>query len=152
MDEQDPGLQLVHLLRAVTVDLDLVAAEFAARHRLHATDLRALIALLDAARTGEPVTPGRLGARLRLTSASTTALLDRLERSGLVRRERDAHDRRRVHVTVTDEAVALGWSFFGPLITDVVTALQPFDEAELAVARRFLCAVRDAVDGRRSAQ
>lgn len=148
--EPDRGLALVHLLRAVTVELDLVAAEFAARHGLHPTDLRALIALLDAARSGGPATPGSLGAQLRLGSASTTALVDRLERLDLVRRERDVVDRRRVHLVVTDRAVDLGWSFFGPLITDLVGTAEAFDEAELAVVRRFLAAATATITGHRA--
>ncbi|MEW2050986.1 MarR family transcriptional regulator [Streptomyces sp. NPDC005476] len=151
MDEQDPGLRLVHLLRAVTVELNLFGAEFGDRNGLHPTDVRALIDLLDADRAGVAATPGWLGARLGLNSASTTALLDRLERLRLVRRERDTGDRRRVLLAVTDEAVALGRSFFGPLIDEMVAAMRSFDEKDLAVVRRFLLAVHDvAAAGRRT--
>jgi DNA-binding MarR family transcriptional regulator len=151
VDDQDPGLQLVHLLRAVTVELDLFAAEFAGRNGLHPTDVRALIHLLDAGRTGVRATPGWLGAQLGVNSASTTALVDRLERLGLVRRERDADDRRRVLLVVQDEAVTLGWSFFGPLIHEMVATMRSFDEKELATVRRFLLVMRDvAAAGRRT--
>ncbi|MFG2818342.1 MarR family winged helix-turn-helix transcriptional regulator [Kitasatospora sp. NPDC048365] len=137
----EPEMGLVHLLRAVTVEFDLLGAEFAARNGLHPTDLRALIALLDAARAGETVTPGRLGERLRLNSAGTTALIDRLERLGLVRRERDPNDRRRVLLTVEERAVELGWSLFGPVIDGLVGAMGAFDQQELETVRRFLTAM-----------
>ncbi|MFP3988228.1 helix-turn-helix domain-containing protein [Streptomyces sp. E11-3] len=143
MDDQSAELQLVHLLRAITVELDLFAAEFASRNGLHPTDVRALINLLDADRADIAATPGWLGPQLGLNSASTTALIDRLERLGLVRRERDTRDRRRVLLAVEDKAVALGWSFFGPLINEMVTATRSFDEAELATVRRFLTRMRD---------
>ncbi|MFC7307113.1 MarR family winged helix-turn-helix transcriptional regulator [Streptomyces monticola] len=152
MDDQKPGLQLVHLLRAVTVELDLFAAEFAGRNGLHPTDVRALIHLLDAGREGVDATPGWLGAQLGVNSASTTALIDRLERLELARRERDTRDRRRVLLTVTDKAVATGWSFFGPLIEEMVTAMDSFDEKELAVVRRFLLAMRDVTAAGRRTQ
>jgi DNA-binding MarR family transcriptional regulator len=152
VDDQDPGLQLVHLLRAVTVELDLLAAGFAGREGLHSTDVRALIHLLDAGREGVRATPGWLGAQLGVNSASTTALVDRLERLGLVRRERDTRDRRRVLLVVQDEAVTLGWSFFGPLIHDMVAEMRSFDETELATVRRFLLAMRDVAAARRRAQ
>jgi DNA-binding MarR family transcriptional regulator len=152
MDDQEPGLDLVHLLRAATVELDLFAAEFASRHGLHATDVRALIQLLDAARAGVAATPGWLGAQLGVNSAATTALVDRLERLGLVRRTRDTRDRRRVLLTVQDEAVTLGWSFFGPLIHEMVGAMRSFDERELATVRRFLLAMRDVAAASRRAQ
>ena len=69
-------------------------------------------------RAGIPATAGWLGAQLGLTSASTTSLIDRLEAAGHVRRVRTARDRRKVEVQVTDEAVALGWAFFGPARPD----------------------------------
>lgn len=152
MDDQDPALGLVHLLRAVAVELDLFAAEFAESNGLHPTDVRALIHLLDADRAAVTATPGWLAAQLGLNSASTTALLDRLERLGLVRRARDTQDRRRVLLSVEDRAVALGWSFFGPLINGMVTAVHGFDEAELAVVRRFLRSMREVAGDVRRAQ
>jgi DNA-binding MarR family transcriptional regulator len=140
-----PQMELVHLLRAVTVDLDLLGASFASAHGLHATDVRALIHLLDADRTGIAATPGWLGAQVGLNSASTTALIDRLERLGHVRRSRDSADRRRVLLTVDPTAVELGWTFFGPLIERLVTAMQAFTNDELDTARRFLLTMRAAV-------
>ncbi|ARF53924.1 MarR family transcriptional regulator [Streptomyces gilvosporeus] len=147
--EAAPGLQVVHQLRAVTVELDLLGAEFAQRNGLHPTDLRALIWLLDAARSGTPATPGRLGAELGLNSAGTTALVDRLERLGHVRRVRDTRDRRRVLLEVDERAVALGELFFGPLIGQIVGALETFSAPEVATVQRFLLAVRKIVAGQR---
>jgi DNA-binding MarR family transcriptional regulator len=153
--EQDPrraadgSMQLVHLLRALTVELDLLGGKFASLHGLHPTDLRALIHLLDAARAGSEVTPGQLGEQLRLNSAGTTALVDRLERLGHVRRVRDTRDRRRVLLVVEDRAIELGQSFFGPLIGGMVAALGDFDSAELAAARRFLLTMAQVVSATR---
>ena len=140
----DPQHPLVHLLRALTVEFNLAAAGFAQLHGLHATDLRALIALLDAGREGIDPTPSWLGGQLGLNSASVTALADRLERLGLVRRERDTTDRRRVLLRVTERAVALGWSFFGPLIGRITAAASTFEPAELEAAERVLRAVLSA--------
>ncbi|GLW71165.1 transcriptional regulator [Kitasatospora phosalacinea] len=140
-----PGLRTVHQLRALTVELDLLAAAFAQRHGLHPTDLRALIALLDAAREGTPATPGRLGRELGLNSAGTTAVLDRLERLGHVRRARDPHDRRRVLLEVTERAVALGQGFFGPLIGETVALVDGLSAAERETVQGFLAAMRGIV-------
>lgn len=150
--ENEPGMGLVHLLRGIAVELNLFGSEFATRHRLHATDLRALIHLLDAGRDGVTATPGWLGERLGLNSASVTALVDRLERLGHVRRVRDTADRRRVLLVVQEQAVELGWSFFGPLIATMVEAMRSFDEAELATVRRFLQGMSDVVLDARLAQ
>ncbi|WP_316776207.1 MarR family winged helix-turn-helix transcriptional regulator [Streptomyces sasae] len=150
MDEQSPAMRLVHLLRAVTVEFDLLGAEFAARHGLHPTDVRALIHLLDAARAGTRATPGWLGGQLRLNSAGTTALVDRLERLGLVRRSRDTADRRRVLLEVEEKATELGWTFFGPVIGEVVAAAEGFEASELETVRRFLAAVLESAGRARS--
>ncbi|WP_019324453.1 MarR family winged helix-turn-helix transcriptional regulator [Streptomyces sp. TOR3209] len=141
---------LVHLLRAVTVNFDLLGAEFAARNGLHPTDVRALIHLLDAARDGTPATPGWLGRQLRLNPAGTTALVDRLERLGLVRRERDSADRRRVLLEVEQKATELGWAFFGPVIDKVVATAEGFEADELETVRRFLASVLHATQQMRS--
>ncbi|MCZ4120965.1 MarR family winged helix-turn-helix transcriptional regulator [Streptomyces sp. H39-S7] len=138
-------MRTVHLLREITVALHRTGGGFAERHGLHPTDLRALISLLDSARAGTPTTPGRLGAQLGLNSAGTTALVDRLERLGHVRRTRDGKDRRRVLIEVTDSAVTLGEAFFGPLIENVLGVAEEFDTHEVATIDRFLHGVAEAV-------
>ncbi|AWT42838.1 MULTISPECIES: MarR family winged helix-turn-helix transcriptional regulator [Streptomyces] len=140
-------LEIVHLLRAVTVELGLHSARFAQANGMHATDVRALIALMDARRAGEETTAGRLGAALGLNSAGTTSVVDRLERAGLVRRVRGADDRRKVVVEVEERAVRLGQDFFGPLIARTVDLLTAYDERERAAIRGFLTGVRDAAAG-----
>ncbi|HEV3169780.1 MAG TPA: helix-turn-helix domain-containing protein [Actinocrinis sp.] len=136
-----PRMGLVHLLRSVAVDLDLQAAAFATEQGLHPTDLRALIALLDAERASESMTPGRLGTRLHLNSPATTAVIDRLEALGFLARERDPRDRRRVLLIVSQEAKTLGWHFFGPLITRVLNTMDEFDETDLDAYERVLRAI-----------
>jgi DNA-binding MarR family transcriptional regulator len=143
MPDDDRGLQLFHRLRRLSVELELSRAEFARQHGLHPTDLRALIQLLDAARAGNRATPGWLGHQLGLNSAGTTTLIDRLERLGLVSRERDTTDRRKVFLAVTPGAERLGWSFFGPLIHAAVAGMGSFTDAELTTVQRFLDTMAD---------
>lgn len=132
------GHLLVHRLRALVVQLDLFGAEFARTHGLHATDVRALICLLDAERSGQQATPGWLGKSLGLESASVTALVDRMTDGGLVARERDSRDRRRVILEVTDSAKTLGSTFFGPLIQHAVDAAGDFSPEQLQTVEQFL--------------
>nr|WP_225822627.1 MarR family transcriptional regulator [Streptomyces sp. TML10] len=139
-----PELEIVHLLRAVVVELGLHSARFAQLHGMHPTDVRALIALMDARRAGEEMSVGRLGGVLGLNSAGTTALVDRLERAGHVRRVRGAGDRRKVVAEVEDSAVALGRAFFGPLIERSAELLRGYDAHQLAAVRDFLDGVRTA--------
>ncbi|MFD6063401.1 MULTISPECIES: MarR family winged helix-turn-helix transcriptional regulator [Rhodococcus] len=149
--DPDEGAQTVHRLRALAVELNLLGAEFAQLHGLHTTDLRALICILDAHRAGLAATPGWLGSQLGINSASVTALLDRMEKAGLIRRDRDADDRRRSLLAVTPRAVDLGQTFFGPLIDRAAAVLDDFDAVERATISRFLDGVNRAVAVERQA-
>ena len=55
-------------------------------------------------RSGTPyrMTPGQLAESSLVTTGGVTLRIDRLEKAGLVRRERDADDRRIVHAELTD--------------------------------------------------
>jgi DNA-binding MarR family transcriptional regulator len=130
--------QLALMLRRLTVELDAVGQRFAGLHGLGRSDVRALVAIMDAARAGRPMTAGALGAAVELSSASVTALVDRLERVGHVERVRDEHDRRRVVLEMTPAAMAAGGEFFGGLQRDLAAAMDSYSDEELAVVRRFL--------------
>jgi DNA-binding MarR family transcriptional regulator len=149
---EDPRQRLAYLLRRMNVELDQLGHEFAAQHRLHPTDMRALVAVMDAARAEQTMTPGRLGQELNLTSPSVTALVDRLEGQGHLRRVRDQHDRRRVTLEIEPQALALGAEFFGPLNRELLAAMDAFSEAELQVAGRFLEAMTEVITANRRAR
>jgi DNA-binding MarR family transcriptional regulator len=138
--------RVVVALRELTVRLNRLGADFAARNDLHATDLRAIIELLDAQRAGVAATPTWLADRLRLNTASVTALVDRLENMGHVQRTRDYPDRRRVRLTVTDSAQRLGEAYFGPLIERVLIILAGFRSPERMAIRRFLAEIAEAAE------
>lgn len=54
-------------------------------------------------RQGKSLTPGEVGRLLGMTSSRIAAVLNALEKKGLVLREGDERDRRRVQVTLTQE-------------------------------------------------
>jgi DNA-binding MarR family transcriptional regulator len=138
--------ELALLLRRLTVELDAVGQRFAEAHGLNRTDVRALVAIMDAARGGKSLTAGRLGAAVDLSSASVTALLDRLERAGHIRRIRDADDRRRVVLQMSDSAMAAGAEHFGGLQRDLTAAMEGYSEEELQLVRRFLVDMTEAIE------
>ena len=67
--------------------------------QLGKTDMRALHFLIVSGNTGHVVTASTLAAHLGITSASTTKLLDRLERDGHIRRRPHPSDRRSQSIT-----------------------------------------------------
>ena len=58
--------ELALLLRRLTVELDAVGDRFATEHGLGRTDVRALVAIMDAARSGRAMTAGALGEAVEL--------------------------------------------------------------------------------------
>ncbi|WP_443061022.1 hypothetical protein [Streptomyces sp. NBC_00464] len=48
-------------------------------------------------------------------------------------------------LSVTPQAVELGWAAFGPMIGSAEALLREFDEAEVAAVRRFLLGFHAAV-------
>ncbi len=136
----DPtGLQqFAVLLRRMNGEFNRIAQEFAHTHKLHLTDVLALIALLDADTTDGPMTPGRLRKQLNLTSGAVTACLDRLEKAGHIRRVRADDDRRVVHLHYAEAGRALAREYFRPLAHSTQTARDRFTQDELQVAARFL--------------
>ena len=73
------------------------------------SDLRALNLLEHG-----PLTAGEIGDRLDLTSGSVTALINRLETGGMVRRVKDGNDRRVVRVRLEDAVYASFARIYAP--------------------------------------
>lgn len=136
---------VVRQLQALGTEMADLARRFGAAHHLDHSAARALLVLSEAAREGRDVTAGSIGRELGLSSASVTALVDRLVASGHLRREPDPQDRRRVFLRMEPSARALGPVYFGPLAADVAGRLASFDERELDVVGRFLTAALEAV-------
>jgi DNA-binding MarR family transcriptional regulator len=127
-------------LRRMNGEINRLVHGFAGEHGLHATDVLALAAILDAP---EPLTPGRLREHLGLTSGAVTACLDRLERAGHVRRVRESPDRRVVHLHYVPDARSAARAHFRPLADVTASVRSRFTEDELSVVLRFLSAMND---------
>lgn len=129
-------------LVALGMEMSTMTRRFAEVEGLHQTDVRALWVLAEA---GAPRTAGELGARLGLSSAAATRTVDRLGRWGYVERVRDAEDRRRVSLQLTDEAGKVTDAFFGGLAVGVAEAIGEFTDAELKTVARFLDRIHEAI-------
>ena len=90
--ERDPGEAWRPLVARALVFHEAVAE----RLGINATDLKCL----ELAVGEDDISPTRLAELTGLTSGAITGVLDRLERRGIVRREADPTDRRRIVVRV----------------------------------------------------
>ncbi|HET9553847.1 MAG TPA: MarR family transcriptional regulator [Anaeromyxobacteraceae bacterium] len=119
-------------LHALVVELmrrrslrDPIAAT-CAELELSAPQVHALLALGH----DGPLPMGDLSRRLAVSEKTTTGLIDRLERDGLVARERDARDRRVVHVRLTPRGAALHRRIDGDLVAKLAWLLDRLDAAD----------------------
>ena len=132
--------EVAELLRGLYRSATVIAAGIGRAAGIHATDADAL-RLLDIA-SGRP-TMTELGAELGLSSASVTALVDRLEHAGLARRVRDDIDRRRVHVELTELAHQFAADQLRPLMQRIQGAIRSTAPDDLAVVAGFLAHLVD---------
>src|SRR6185312_17493310 len=77
------------------------------------------------------VTAGRLAEVTGLTTGAITGVVDRLEKAGLVRRERDEADRRKVFIVVVPEATAKIGQFYVPMQQAMHKVWSRYSEEEL---------------------
>jgi DNA-binding MarR family transcriptional regulator len=105
---------------------------------LNRTDGRAL----DIVDQHGRITAGRLAEESGLSTGAITTVLDRLERAGYVRRIRDAADRRRVFVELTDDARRRAWEIWGPIAEQAEAGFARYTDAELRFILDFMRAGR----------
>ena len=134
-------------LRRMNGEINRLVHGFAGDQGLHATDVQALAAILDAE---QPMTPKRLREHLGLTSGAVTACVDRLERAGHIRRVRENADRRVVHLYYAADARAAARTYFRPLAKAADAACAQFTQEELSVVLRFLAAMNAELSPLRS--
>ena len=83
------------------------------------------------------VTAGRLAEVTGLTTGAITGVVDRLEKAGLVRRERDEADRRKVFIVTVPESIALIGQYYVPMQQAMQKLWSTYSEAELQLLLRF---------------
>jgi DNA-binding MarR family transcriptional regulator len=124
--------------------MQLLGQVSAERIGINATDLNCLNIV---ALTG-PMTAGELARQTGLTTASITGVLDRLEDSGFVRRERDPKDRRRVIVNLNPgPGLRKIGPTFGPLLKAWRDSAASYSDEELRLLLDFQRRFQDIVRG-----
>jgi DNA-binding MarR family transcriptional regulator len=83
------------------------------------------------------VTAGRLAEVTGLTTGAITGVVDRLEKAGFARRERDASDRRKVFIEAVTENVARVGRFYEHLQQAMLQHWDTYTDAELKLLVRF---------------
>jgi DNA-binding MarR family transcriptional regulator len=144
---QEPSelFQLIHALRRYAEVADRTVDAAGHRSGLHRTDLRALTILMQRQAAGLNTSPTDLGRMLSLTSASTTALVDRLVSNGHAERTPSTTDRRRVSISHTDTAAVDGRKIFMPMARSMADRLSEFTPDQMQTAIEVLAAATEAL-------
>ena len=121
-------------VRKVTAQSVLISDLVATRVGLNSTDLECLDLLYLAG----AITAGRLAEHTGLTTGATTAMIDRLELAGFVRRRRDPEDRRRVFVEVVPESGGRVMPLYVPIIKAMDRLNERYGDEQLGVVVDFL--------------
>jgi DNA-binding MarR family transcriptional regulator len=127
-------------IRMVGAQSVLISQATAAKAGINSTDMECL----DLLHLEGPATPRRLAELTGLTTGAVTMLVDRLERSGFVRRTPNPADRRSIIV----EALPAGAQVLAPLFEPLSRAMgevnDRYRDADLAIVLDYLSAARDA--------
>ncbi|GAA3325656.1 MarR family winged helix-turn-helix transcriptional regulator [Paeniglutamicibacter sulfureus] len=101
---------------------------------INETDFQALQHLM----LDRPMTPGELAGKLNISSAATTALIDRMSDRGYVSRAAHPTDRRSIRVHPSTRAVNLTMTALRPLFNDAELGIQELDPDEQRAVVRYL--------------
>ncbi|MCY0096961.1 MarR family winged helix-turn-helix transcriptional regulator [Hoeflea ulvae] len=125
--------QLERKIRAASAQRTLYSGVLASKLGMHQTDLECLFIIT----LGENVTPGQLASETGLTTGAITGVVDRIERAGYIRRQRDPADRRRLFLEPVPERIeeirAINRRAYKPWMEE----LARYSEAELEILLDF---------------
>ena len=122
---------ILYSLRQIIHAVEVYSRKLATTFKLTTPQLVCLLMVKE----NEPITPSRIARNIHLNASTVVGILDRLEASGLVRRERDARDRRLVYVSTTQKGLELAERAPSPLHDELVEALKELPELEqMAIA------------------
>lgn len=144
--------ELEHAARRSSAQGVIFSQTVASRVGISSSDLECM----DFLNLESRVTAGRLAEVTGLTTGAITGVIDRLEKAGLVRRERDDSDRRKVFITVVPESEAKIGKFYESLQQSIHKAWSKYSDDELRFLVRFTMlgyeVMRGATEGLKQAE
>jgi DNA-binding MarR family transcriptional regulator len=139
-------MQVMQAIRAFSDAMDRMHGGMKGDMEMNATDLAALRMLIMREQRGKPVSPHDVARHLRISTASTTKLLDRLSESGHVERQPHPSDKRARVIVLTDESRRSFYRHFGQRLQGMRGVAERYSDDELAVITRFLGELGEVFD------
>lgn len=140
---------VVRLLQEFGQASDRYVESTGAIYGTHRTDMNALSIIINYEQRGLLPSPRDLSRELQLSSPATTAMLDRLEKLGMIERQRSDRDRRVIRIAMTSKARTKGREMFMPLGIKMLDILSGYDEEQLQVISKFMAEAVAGVDSAR---
>lgn len=136
LDSED--LPMVDLLRRTSIYLAGVEKDLAEKAGLNITAARALALIIEADSGAEAFSPRVLADVLDVSTASMTAVTDRLETAGLVERRPNVADRRKICLHPTRKGVAAHSRLQNDLGSTLADALASLSTSDTDAFRKGL--------------
>ncbi|WP_345803065.1 MarR family transcriptional regulator [Microbacterium sp. AZCO] len=139
-------MDVLRAIRALGDAMDRMHGGMKGDMDMNATDVAALRMLIMREQRDELVSPHDLARHLRISTASTTKLLDRLTASGHLERRAHPSDRRARVVVLTQASREEFYQHMGERLRAMRGVAQGYDDDELRVVTRFLLELSEAID------
>jgi len=124
---------LLGMSQVASTETALFHQEAASAYGLGITDMKTLSVLQQAG----PLSAGQIADRISLTTGAVTNVIDRLEQRGLVKRQRDTKDRRKVIVGVNSRTLAKGENVYRSMGRAFDQLLRGYTTSELEFLVKF---------------
>lgn len=147
-DQDDPVRSALLALRSLGDALDRMHGEVGYGMAMNLTDLRALRMMVEWERRGADVSPHDLARHLRISTASTSKMIDRLSAAGHVERRPHPTDRRARVVVLTDHSRSTFYEHLGGHLSAMRRIASDYDDEQLRIIADFLSRMANALDPR----
>lgn len=127
------GMRVLKALRRIIRAVDIHSRKLNNEFSITAPQMICLYSLVR----GEEMTQSELSKEVSMGISTVNGVIDRLEKKGLVARERDAKDRRKVFVRVTDsgrELTKAAPSLLQERLSDSLRVLPELEQAAIALS------------------
>ncbi|WZH36042.1 MAG: MarR family transcriptional regulator [Microbacterium enclense] len=132
-------------MRALSDALDRMHSGMKGEMDMNASDLATLRMLIIREQRGETVSPHDVATHLRISTASTTKLLDRLSASGHLERRPHPSDGRARVVILTDKSRSEFFHHLGGHLGAMREVAARYTDSELATIAGFLGSLTEAI-------
>jgi DNA-binding MarR family transcriptional regulator len=126
--------QILKSLRQIVQATDIHSRRLKSEYDITVPQLVCLISIVE----DGPLTATRIAEEVFLSPSTVVGILDRLESRGLIQRDRDATDRRVVHVSATDKGRAVVDTTPSPLHESLIAGLKKLTLEEQEVIANSL--------------